>query len=64
MANTDNFIMKIPNEFMMCVGVKQIKQLIAKMLKLTSQLGTKTRTLNCVTVKQRSYGAVFLVHRG
>lgn len=56
--------MKIPNEFMMCVGVKQIKRLIAKMLKLTSQLDTKTRTLNCVTVKQRSYGAVFLVHRG
>lgn len=63
MANTDNFIMKIPNEFM-CVGVKQIKQLIAKMLKLTSQLDTKTGTLNCVTVKQRSYGAAFLVHRG
>lgn len=56
--------MKIPNEFMMCVGVKQIKRLIAKMLKLTSQLDTKTGTLNCVTVKQRSYGAVFPVHRG
>lgn len=55
--------MKIPNEFM-CVGVKQIKRLIAKMLKLTSELDTKTGTLNCVTVKQRSYGAVFLVHRG